>query len=119
MVLAVGVVVPPTTSAGFCIVGSMFSSFDSRLLSRLRRRVGRLSGELPGVLRGQSLPGAELHRITTSNAADGSSAEKEIQNLEANVPPGGAPRDEASIDVVPEGETRAAARGFEFPPDIV
>ena len=93
-------------------------SFVSRLLSRLRRRVGRLSGELPGVLPSQSLPGAEVHRITTSNAADGSSVEKAIQNIETNMPPGGAPRDEAAVDVVPEGEARAAARGFEFPPDI-
>src|SRR5207244_3367286 len=29
------------------------------------------------------------------------------------------PRDEAAIDVVPQRQARAAAKGFEFPPDIV
>ena len=75
---------------------------DSRILSRLRRPVGRLNAELLGVLGVQLLPAAELHRLTTSDAADGSSAEKAIQNIESNVPARGAPRDEAAIDLVSE-----------------
>src|SRR5438309_9014119 len=73
--------------------------------------------ELLCVLRVQPLP-AELHRVATSDAADGSSAEKAIQNIETNVPARGTPRDEASIDVVPHRQARAATKGFEFPPDI-
>src|SRR5438552_10823330 len=91
---------------------------DSRLLSRLRRPVGRFNTELLGVLRVQPLPAAELHRLTTNNAADGSSAEKAIQNIETNVPARGAPRDEAAIDVVPQRQARAATKGFEFPTGI-
>jgi hypothetical protein len=61
--------------------------------------------ELLAVLRVQPLP-AELHRVATSDATDGSSAEKAIQNIETNVPARGTPRDEASIDVVPSGACR-------------
>jgi hypothetical protein len=60
----------------------------SRLLSPLRRPVGRFNTELLGVLRVQPLPAAELHRLTAGDAGDGSSAEKAIQNIETNVPPG-------------------------------
>src|SRR5439155_12906369 len=59
-----------------------------------------------------------LHRVAASDADHGSSAEKAIQNIETNVPARGAPRDEAAIDVVPQRQARAAAKGFEFPPDI-
>src|ERR1017187_7184487 len=91
----------------------------SRFLSRLRRPVGRFHTELLGVLRVQPLPAAELHRIGPDNAADGSSAEKAIQNIETNVPAGSTHRDEAAIDVVPQRQARAATKGFEFPPHIV
>ena len=90
---------------------------DSRLLSRLRRPVGRFNAELPGVLGVQSLP-AELHGLGADDAADGSSAEKAIQNIETNVPPGSAHGDEAAIDVGPQRQARAATKGFEFPPHI-
>ena len=53
----------------------------------LARPVGRFYTELLGVLSVQPLP-AELHRLTTNDTADGSSAEKVIQNIETNVPPG-------------------------------
>jgi len=56
--------------------------------------------KLVGVLRVQPLPAAGLHRVATSGAADGSSAEKAIQNIETNLPARGTPRDEASIDLV-------------------
>ncbi len=66
-----------------------YGLFDnSRLLSRLRRPVGPFNTELLGVLRVQPLPAAKLHRLATNDAADGSSAEKVIQNIETNVPPG-------------------------------
>src|SRR6266480_6282934 len=67
--------------------GEPGGSLDSRLLRRLRRPVGLLNTELLGVLPVQPLP-AELHRLATNDAADGSSAEKVIQNIETNVPPG-------------------------------
>jgi hypothetical protein len=62
---------------------------------------GGLHAELLCVLRVQPLP-AELHRLTTNNAADGSSVQKAIQNIETNVPPGSTHGDEAAIDVVPQ-----------------
>src|SRR3984957_281674 len=67
----------------------------------------------------QPLPAAELHHRGADNAADGSSAEKAIQNIETNVPPGSTHCDEAAIDVVPQRQARAATKGFEFPPHIV
>src|SRR5258708_10925618 len=91
---------------------------SSRLLSRRRRPFGRFGAELLGVLRDQPLPAGELHRLDAVDAPDGSSAEKAIQNIESNVPASSAPRDEAAIDVVPQRQARAAAKGFEFPPDI-
>ena len=45
----------------------------SRLLRRLWRPVGRFNTELLCVLRVQSLPAAELHRLRANDAADGSS----------------------------------------------
>src|SRR6266545_7238966 len=77
-----------------------------------------LNAELLGVLRVQSLPAAELHRLGTNDAADGGSAEQVIQNIEANVPPGSTHRDEAAIDVGPQRQARAATKGFELPPHV-
>src|SRR5580704_15280582 len=91
---------------------------DSRILSRFRRPSGRFNTELLGVLRVQPLP-IELHRIATNDAAEGSSAEKMIQNIETNVPPGSTHGDEAAIDVVPQRKARAATQAFELPPNIV
>src|SRR4030095_8991153 len=65
-----------------------FIHLDSRLLSILRRSVGRFATELHGILRVQSLPAAELHCLGANDAADRSSAEKVIQNIETNVPSG-------------------------------
>ena len=100
------------------IAHTWFIHLNSRLLTCLRRPVGCFDTELLGVLRVQSLP-AELHRRTTNDAADRSSAEKVIQNIETNVPPGGTHRDEAAIDVMPQRQPRAVAQGLEFPPDIL
>src|SRR5260370_16687158 len=91
---------------------------DSRLLSRLRRPVGRFNTELLGVLGVQSLPAAKLHRRGANHASNRSSAEKAIQNLETNVPPGSTHGDEAVTDVGPQRQACAANQGFEFPPHI-
>src|SRR5215467_7273165 len=72
---------------GWCIV---LHPLDSRLSSRLRRPVGRFNTELPGVLRVEPLP-AELHRLATNDAANGSYAEQVIQDIETNVPAGSTP----------------------------
>src|SRR5438445_979045 len=95
-----------------------FNGTSSRLLSRLRRPVGRFNAELLCVLGVQSLPALELHGLGADDAADGSSAEKVIQNIETNVPPGSTHCDEGATDVGPQRQARAATQGFEFPPHI-
>src|SRR2546422_5839991 len=77
-----------------------------------------LNAELLCVLRVQSLPASELHRLGTNDAAEGGSAEQVIQNIEAKVPAGSTHRDEAAIDVGPQRQARAATNGFELPPHI-
>src|SRR5580692_11128519 len=89
-----------------------------RLLSRLRRPVDHFNIELFGVLCVQPLPAAELHGLWANEAADGNSAEKAIQNIEANVPPGSTHGDEAVTDVGPQCQARSATKVFEFPPHI-
>src|ERR1700686_5256581 len=92
------------------------SSLELRLLSRLRWPVGRLNTELLGVLRVQPLPAAELHCLKTSDAADGSSAEEVIQNIETNVPTGSTHCHEArpmlvhSVRRVPPPEASSSHR---------
>src|SRR3981189_152722 len=83
---------------------------DSRLLSRLRRTVGRFDTELLGVLGVQPLP-AELPGLRADDAADGSSAEKAIQHIKADVPSGSAHCDEAVTDVGPQRQARVATKG--------
>src|SRR5258708_11907082 len=91
---------------------------SSRLLSRRRRPFGRFGAELLGVLRDQPLPAGELHRLDAVDAPDGSSAEKAIQNIESNVPPRGAPRDDAAIAVVPQPQEHATTKGIKVTTDI-
>src|SRR5215470_6994746 len=86
----------PCGVCGWCIV---LPSLDSRILSRLRRAVRRFNAELLGVLGVQSLPAAELHGLGAGDAANGSPAEKVIQNVETNVPPGSTHGDKAATDV--------------------
>src|SRR5437763_3062641 len=82
------------------------------------RSCGRgLKAELLCVLGVQSRP-AELHCLGTDDAADGSSTEKLIQNIETNLPPGSTHGDEAAIDVGPQRQARAATNGFELPPHV-
>ena len=61
---------------------------------------------------------AELHSFGADDASDGSSAQKVIQNIETNVPPGSTHCDEAATDVGPQSQARAATNGFELPPHI-
>src|SRR2546427_9692629 len=72
--------------------------------------------ELLCILRVQSLPASEVHRLGTNDAAEGGPAEQVIQNIEAKVPPRSTHRDEAAIDVGAQRPPRAATHGFGVPP---
>ncbi len=87
-------------------------------MRRLRRSVGRFHNELLAVLGLQSLPAAELHGLGADDWSNRVAREEPLKDVEADVPARGAPRDEAAIDAVPQRQARAAASGFEFPPDI-
>src|SRR5215470_2027242 len=93
-------------------------SLALRLLGRLRRPVWRFDAELLGVLGVQSLPAAEFHGFRANHAADGSSAEKVVQNIETNVPPGSAYGDVGPANVGPQRQASAASKGFEFPSHV-
>jgi hypothetical protein len=54
------------------------------------RRTARLNTELLCVFDVQPLPAFELQGVGADDAADGSSAEQAIQNIESNVPARGA-----------------------------
>ena len=69
-------------SAEIFLLGTMFGGVWLPL--------GRFNAELIGVLGVQALPAAELYGVGADHAADGSSAEKMIQNVETNVPAGSA-----------------------------
>ena len=72
-------------------VGALFCDpLRFTLLSRLRLPAGRLNTELLCVLGVQSLPAAELHGLGADDASNGLIGEMPIQNIETNVPPGGA-----------------------------
>src|SRR4051812_30374614 len=108
MVVVLGIIVA-ATRAGFCSVDSMGCSSYVLRLGGFGRPTGRLNAELACVLGVQPLPAAKLHRIAASDAADGSSGEEAIQNVESNVPPGSTHGDEAAIDFVPQGQAGPAA----------
>src|SRR5438067_13855455 len=72
-----------------------------------------LNAELLCLLRAQSLPVVELHRVGTNHAAERGAAEQVVQHIEANVPPGSTHRDVAPIDVGPQRQARAATDRFE------
>src|SRR5215472_8061237 len=91
---------------------------DSRLLSRLRRPIGTFNTELLGVLRVQPLPVSELHRLRADHAAERRSAEKVIQDIETNMPPGSTHGDEAVADVGPQRQARTAANWLELPSHV-
>src|SRR3989441_6998857 len=86
--------VSPRQSPSLAILFEMSSDADWPWLApdffmfSSERATEGLNTELRCVLRVQSLPAAELHGVGADDAADGSSAEKVIQNIETNVPPG-------------------------------
>src|SRR5260221_13588288 len=84
----------------------------------MRRPFRRFDSELLCVLGVQPLPAAELNRIGADHAANRSSAEKVIQNVETNMPAGSTHCDEAVADVGPQRQACAASPGFEFPTHI-
>src|SRR5208282_152666 len=121
LMLSVMVHVALVSTPSYCssmVCAQSSDSLDSRFLICLRRPVGRLDTELLGVFGVQPLPATELHGCGANHAADRSSAEKAIQNIEANVPPGSTHGDEAASDVGPQRQARAATKGFEVPPHI-
>jgi hypothetical protein len=87
-------------------------------VSRPRRPVGRFDAELSGVLGVQPLPARGHHGIATREASDGRSAEKAIQDVEANVPARSTHGNEATIDAGPQRQARATAKRLEFPAQI-
>src|SRR5882724_272275 len=78
-----------------------------------------LDAELLCVLGFQFLPAAELHDLGADEASQRIAREEPLEDVEADVPPRGAPRDEAAIDVVPEREARAAPERLELPPEAM
>ena len=60
-----------------------------------------------------------LHGAGAGDPANRVAAEKPVQNIESDVPPCGAPRDEAAIDAMPELEPRAAGVRLELPAQVL
>ena len=77
-------VIPEPTNfpARFLLGQARFIYLDSRFLSRIRRPVRLRIPNCLARLRVQSLPAAELHGVGADHAANWSSAEKVIQNIE-------------------------------------
>src|SRR5215475_6197566 len=96
----------------------MYTSQASTLRG-VGRPGGALDAELLGVLGVQALPASELHGLGADDPSDRLTREEPLEDVEADVPARGAPRDEAAIDVVPEREPRAAAERLELPPEVV
>src|SRR6266536_3310285 len=116
MVLALRVVT--AAKSGFCRVDSMDCS--SLECSRRWLPTRGLDAELLCVLGVQSLPAAELHGIGADHASNGSSGQEPIQHVEADVPAGGAHRNEIAVDVVPKRQPRAAgSQRLELPADVL
>src|SRR4051794_5694425 len=94
---------------------STFSCFRPRG----SRPVRALNAELLRILGVQSLPAAELQRVDADHAANRLTGKKSLEHVEADMPAGGSHRYESTIDVVPQCQARAAARGLELPPDVL
>src|SRR5512143_1350006 len=77
-----------------------------------------LSRELLCILRVQLLPAAEFQRIRTDDAAERISVEEMIEDVETDVPSGGAHRDEAAIDVGPQCEASSVSSRLEVPSHV-
>src|SRR5262245_23563104 len=117
MVVALGVVLAPTT-AGFCRVDPMDSSSCTSTLRGVGRPPGGVDAELLCVLGVQALPAAERHGLGADDASNRLTREESLEDIEADVPARGAPRDEPAIDVVPEREARAGSERLELPPEV-
>src|SRR5438876_9684539 len=86
---------------------------------RARGPTGGLNAELLCVLGVQSLPAAELHGLGADDASNGSTGEKPLQHIEADVPARSAHRYESTVDVVPKREPSAAAfQRLQFRADV-
>src|SRR5207244_10415127 len=83
------------------------------------RPVGRFNPELLGVLGVQSLPAVELHGFGADDASHRLTREEPLEDVEADVPARGAPRDVAAIDVVPKREAGAVIEGLKLPAEVV
>src|SRR5262245_58173739 len=94
------------------------SGTRSRALRFLSRQPGRCDAELLRILGVQSLEAADLHGIGPDDPSEGLTGEVAIQHVEADVPAGGAHRDESALDVGPQRQARAAAGGFELPAHV-
>src|ERR1700752_1002193 len=69
-----------------------------QVLSRLARLSVSINAELFCVLCVQTLPAAELHGLGADDASDRLAREESLEDVEADMPARGAPRDEAAID---------------------
>src|SRR5262245_51962125 len=103
---------------GFCRVDSMCSSFYVSTFLRVGRPARDLDAELFSIFGIEPLPTLELHRLGPGDAPNGISAQKPIQSIESNVPPGRAHGDETAIDFVPKRQARAGTTSFELPSGI-
>src|SRR5579859_3724545 len=112
MVFALGLNLA-TASAGFCRVDSMGGFSFLRSAS-----TGVVRAELLCIPGGQLLKAADLHGFGTDDAAEGLTGKEPVEDVEADVPARGAPRDVAAIDVLPERESRAGALRLELPSKI-
>src|SRR5262249_39936992 len=103
---------------GCCSVDSMFSSRVS-LFRRSGRSTRSLDAELPGVLRVEPLPAVALHGRGAGDASNGLAGQVATEDSETEVPACRAHRDEASGDVVPEGEPGPASERLQLPADVL
>src|ERR1044072_6540244 len=77
-------------------------------------RSGFVGFELLCVLGLHARPAGDLHRIGTCDAPKRMAGKQVIEDVEADVPARGAPRDEATVDAGPEREACPGARRLEL-----
>src|SRR6185503_18877696 len=74
--------------------------------------------ELTCVLVDKLLP-TELHSVRTNDTADRVACQAAIEHVEADMPAGSPPGNEAAINIVPEGEASATTERLNFPAEIL
>src|SRR6185312_1741913 len=115
--------------AALTVARTGFSRVDSMIIapftvSRLpglfaRRPTRGLGAELLLVLARQPLPTFELHDRRTDQTSDRILRQQPSEDVEADVPAGRAPDDEAVVDGVPEPEARTApVERLELPAEV-